>query len=145
MLKNAIETSIFIVILCLSVWWCLKTDETPSTYLDLSKQTLVFPKNSYRPFPSFNLESIIYFDVPNSQAQAHASAIVNVSNVSDKDFMLLYFAGSREGARDVGIYQSFFTFERDFKNERQIQSVDSNKIGHWSEPTLLLDAPMLSG
>lgn len=144
MLKNAIETSIFIVILCLSVWWCLKTDETPSTYLDLSKQTLVFPKNSYSPSPSFNLESIIYFDVPNSQAQAHASAIVNVSNVSDKDFMLLYFAGSREGARDVGIYQSFFTFERDFKNERQIQSIDSNKIGHWSEPTLLLDAPMLS-
>lgn len=146
MFRVSIQRHIFIVILCLSVCWSVYTNKTPSTYLDFSKQTLVFPKEQLLP-PLLNipfLESIVYFDVPNSQAQAHASAIVNVSNVSDKDFMLLYFAGSREGARDVGIYQSFFTFERDFKNEGGFKGVDSHKIGHWSEPTLLLDAPMLS-
>lgn len=146
MFRVSIQRHIFIVILCLSVCWSVYTNKTPPTYLDFSKQTLVFPKEQLLP-PLLNipfLESIVYFDVPNSQAQAHASAIVNVSNVSDKDFMLLYFAGSREGARDVGIYQSFFTFERDFKNEGGFKGVDSHKIGHWSEPTLLLDAPMLS-
>lgn len=146
MFRVSIQRHIFIVILCLSVCWSVYTNKTPSTHLDFSKQTLVFPKEQLLP-PLLNipfLESIVYFDVPNSQAQAHASAIVNVSNVSDKDFMLLYFAGSREGARDVGIYQSFFTFERDFKNEGGFKGVDSHKIGHWSEPTLLLDAPMLS-
>lgn len=41
--------------------------------------------------------------------------------------MLLYFAGSNEGARDVGIYQSFFTFDKDIKKNR----VDT-QIGYWS-------------
>ena len=55
--------------------------------------------------------------------------------------MLLYFAGSREGARDVGIYQSFFTFESHNKATHN-KSVES--LGSWSEPHRLLDAQKLS-
>ena len=61
--------------------------------------------------------------------------------MSDRDFMLLYFAGSREGARDVGIYQSFFTFESHNKATHN-KSVES--LGSWSEPHRLLDAQKLS-
>ncbi len=55
--------------------------------------------------------------------------------------MLLYFAGSREGARDVGIYQSFFTFNdsKALGNEGK-----SENLGTWSEPYRLLDAQKLS-
>lgn len=134
--------SIFVFLLCLCAWWCLINDETPKTKLDFSQQNLVLPEqNLLSPPPPLNTlsQAIIYFDIPNSRASAHASAIVNIASVSNKDFMLLYFAGSNEGARDVGIYQSFFTFDKDIKKNR----VDT-QIGHWSEPRLLLDAPTLS-
>ncbi len=140
----------FIGVLLLCAWWCIATDESPKTTLDLSKHTLVsapiFPKDSKRESlatSSHALDSITYFDIPNTQISAHASAITNVSSVSDKDFMLLYFAGSREGARDVGIYQSFFTFES--QNKTLDNSTLKNKnLGTWSEPHRLLDAQKLS-
>ncbi len=138
----------FVGILLLCAWWCIATDESPKTTLDLSKHTLVsapiFSKDSKRESlatSSHALDSITYFDIPNTQISAHASAITNVSSVSDKDFMLLYFAGSREGARDVGIYQSFFTFESHNKATHN-KSVES--LGTWSEPHRLLDAQKLS-
>lgn len=138
----------FVGVLLLCAWWCIATDESPKTTLDLSKHTLVsapiFFKDSKREFlatSSHALDSITYFDIPNTQISAHASAITNVSSVSDKDFMLLYFAGSREGARDVGIYQSFFTFESHNKATHN-KSVES--LGSWSEPHRLLDAQKLS-
>ncbi|MCX2716776.1 exo-alpha-sialidase [Helicobacter sp. MIT 21-1697] len=131
-----LKHSIFVFLLCLCAWWVFINDKTPKNTLDFSQQTLVLPEqNPLSPKSNTLSQAITYFDIPNSQASAHASAIVNVSNVSDKDFMLLYFAGSREGARDVGIYQSFFTF-----NKNRIDS----EIGQWSKPTLLLDAPTLS-
>ena len=54
-----------------------------------------------------------YFTIPNPTPSAHASSIVALEHtaLSLRDsytFMALFFAGSREGARDVGIYQSFF-------------------------------------
>ena len=56
-----------------------------------------------------------YFTIPNPTPSAHASTIVALEHTalpqSLRDsyaFMALFFAGSREGARDVGIYQSFF-------------------------------------
>ena len=54
-----------------------------------------------------------YFTIPNKTPSAHASSIVALehSALSLRDsytFMALFFAGSREGARDVAIYQSFF-------------------------------------
>ena len=56
-----------------------------------------------------------YFTIPNPTPSAHASTIVALERTaipqSLRDsyaFMALFFAGSREGARDVGIYQSFF-------------------------------------
>ena len=56
-----------------------------------------------------------YFTIPNPTPSAHASSIVALEHTalpqSLRDsyaFMALFFAGSREGARDVGIYQSFF-------------------------------------
>ena len=57
--------------------------------------------------------------------------------------MLLYFAGSREGARDVGIYQSFFTFESHNKATHN-KNIESKILGTWSEPHRLLDAQKLS-
>ncbi len=136
MLKHIFQTSIFLLALCVCAWWCIDSDNTPSPHIDFSKHTLHLPDTS--PYNVYN--DIIYFDIPNSEASAHASAIANVSNVSDKYLMLLYFAGSREGARDVGIYQSFFTFN---KNNKNVKEQDS-QIGKWSEPQKILDAPLLS-
>ncbi|STP09547.1 sialidase family protein [Helicobacter cinaedi] len=138
------ESVSFIGILLLCAWWCIATDESPKTTLDLTQQTLISPEqNLSSPPPQLNTlsQTITYFDIPNTQISAHASAITNVSSVSDKDFMLLYFAGSREGARDVGIYQSFFTFESHNKATHN-KSVES--LGSWSEPHRLLDAQKLS-
>ena len=134
----------FVGILLLCAWWCIATDESPKTTLDLTQQTLISPEqNLSSPPPQLNTlsQTITYYDIPNTQISAHASAITNVSSVSDKDFMLLYFAGSREGARDVGIYQSFFTFESHNKATHN-KSVES--LGSWSEPHRLLDAQKLS-
>ena len=134
----------FVGVLLLCAWWCIATDESPKTTLDLTQQTLISPEqNLSSPPPQLNTlsQTITYFDIPNTQISAHASAITNVSSVSDKDFMLLYFAGSREGARDVGIYQSFFTFESHNKATHN-KSVES--LGSWSEPHRLLDAQKLS-
>ena len=56
-----------------------------------------------------------YFTIPNPTPSAHASSIVALEHTAlpqslrdSYTFMALFFAGSREGARDVGIYQSFF-------------------------------------
>ena len=138
----------FVGVLLLCAWWCIATDESPKTTLDLSKHTLVFApisaldsKRESLATSSHALDSITYYDIPNTQISAHASSITNIRSVSDKDFMLLYFAGSREGARDVGIYQSFFTFESHNKATHN-KSVES--LGAWSEPYRLLDAQKLS-
>ncbi|WP_334089944.1 sialidase family protein [Helicobacter typhlonius] len=152
---------VFALLLCLCATWSILSDKSPSGFIDLSRYNLIIPQDRLN-----EADSITYFDVLNAQPQAHASAIVNVSQVSDADFMLLYFAGSREGARDVGIYQSFFYMD---KNDSSIESrknadsqslsiphtentdsvaaswhLDSKSVGHWSEPQLLLSAPMLS-
>lgn len=136
----------FVGILLLCAWWCIATDESPKPTLDLSKHTLISTLDSKKEYAAPNshtLDSIAYFDILNTQASAHASSITNVSSVSDRDFMLLYFAGSREGARDVGIYQSFFTFES--HNKTLDNSTLKNKnLGTWSEPYRLLDAQKLS-
>lgn len=123
---------IFFGVLLACALWCVLSDTSPKNTLDLNQYTLIpalSPTDSYRDTSN----TLHYFDIPNTQASAHASAIVNVSGVSARDFMLLYFAGSREGARDIGIYQSFFTFKANDEN-----------LGVWSEPTRLLDAQTLS-
>lgn len=86
-----------------------------------------------------------YFTIPNLEKSAHASAIVALDKVryqgasgmpDTRAFMALYFAGSREGARDVGIYQSFFTPSAK-THEKQI-------LGHWSTPREILTPNHLS-
>lgn len=85
-----------------------------------------------------------YFTIPNLEKSAHASAIValdkvrhhNPNGADTRAFMALYFAGSREGARDVGIYQSFFTPSAK-THEKQI-------LGHWSTPREILTPNHLS-
>ncbi|STO97146.1 exo-alpha-sialidase [Helicobacter canis] len=59
-----------------------------------------------------------YFAIPNPTPSAHASTIIALDTArvaphlrDSYGFMALFFAGSREGARDVGIYQSFFIRE----------------------------------
>ena len=62
----------FVGVLLLCAWWCIATDESPKTTLDLSKHTLVFApifsKDSKRESlatSSHALDSITYFDIPN--------------------------------------------------------------------------------
>lgn len=88
-----------------------------------------FNKNSYFLDPTSNPaldsnESKKYSSnlIPNEELSAHSSSLVDLG---DK-LMLLYFAGSKEGARDVKIYQSLY----------------SN--GKWSNPRSILDTKMLS-
>ncbi len=85
----------FVSVLLLCAWWCIATDESPKTTLDLSEHTLISTldmenEESFAShLPTHALDSITYFDIPNTQASAHASAITNIRFVSDKDFMLL--------------------------------------------------------
>lgn len=135
----------FVGVLLLCAWWCIATDESPKTTLDLTQQTLISLEQNLSSPPQLNTlsQTITYYDIPNPEISAHASTITNIRSVSDKDFMLLYFAGSKEGARDVGIYQSFFTFES--QNKALDNSTIQNKnLGTWSEPYRLLDAHKLS-
>lgn len=98
------------------------------------------------------LKEPIFFDVPNSVKSAHASAIVNIESLqlanSDNATltnMLLYFAGSREGASDVCIYQSFFTPPKPYtKSHSKPHTKEKNpqkdlaKAKGWSEPRAIL-------
>lgn len=150
----------FVCLLCVLVWW---------NFDGLDSQTRLFD-HTFQGFDQSSVQnrgvdsefsksqasqSIQYFDVPNSQISAHASSIVDISNKLDGMYshMLLYFAGSREGARDVGIYQSFFTPDknsiqahRDISTptQNQIQDNQYNAGGFWSEPRVILDSPTLS-
>lgn len=64
--------------------------------------------------------------LPNKEISAHASAIVE----KDSKLMTLFYAGTKEGAPDVKIYQSFLnTKEKDSK---------------WSEPLVLLTPQKLT-
>lgn len=104
------------------------------------------------------LKEPIFFDVPNSAKSAHASAIVNIQSLqlADKDNamltnMLLYFAGSREGASDVCIYQSFFSLPKPYakssdksrakhlrENQQKNPQKDLAKNKGWGEPRAIL-------
>ena len=72
-----------------------------------------------------SIESKIHSsNIPNIEKMAHSSSIVDL----DSKIMVVYFAGSKEGARDVKIYQSFL--EKD--------TLD------WSEPKAILTPSDLS-
>ena len=62
--------------------------------------------------------------VPNFEKIAHASSLVDLGT----RLMVLFFAGNREGARDVKIYQSFL-----YKGAKS-----------WSEPKAILTPEWLS-
>lgn len=128
-MKPSVQYIFFVCLLSGVVWWNLDTlDLKPDFSPRAFWQSPLDFKPSHSPTSGV---SIAYFDVPNFQPSAHASAIVDISRVSADSNMLLYFAGSREGGRDVKIYQSFFTHTSDNK-------------GVWSEPTAILDATSLS-
>ena len=87
-----------------------------------------------------------YFTIPNPTPSAHASTIVALEHtaLSLRDshaFMALFFAGSREGARDVGIYQSFFV--RDSRVSF-LAPKPTPKPQHWSAPREILTPALLS-
>ncbi len=65
--------------------------------------------------------------VKNKEISAHASALL----AKDSILMMLFYAGTREGATDVKIYQSFL-------------DLDSKKNKKWSEARALLTAKQLS-
>lgn len=118
-----------------------------------AKFTLAFPTNPQSHSQTLqNPNSIskppqtpLFFDVPNATKSAHASAIIDISNLQLKKAnnaknMLLYFAGSREGASDVCIYQSFFA-------QKNVATLDKNGF-FWSEPKAILcpqDLSKMSG
>lgn len=161
--KRIFRLGIFLVCFVLCLYWCVDDSspnivrELPHNHLFIADSIQHIESQSSRTDSAFLpkidatsntdsiesvqniLDNVYYFDIPNTQKAAHASSISNISHISDKDIMLLYFAGSREGARDVGIYQSFFTFNK------SINLADlSDKIGTWSEPKRILDAAELS-
>ena len=94
---------------------------------------------------SQTLQTPLFFDVPNATKSAHASTIIDISNLQQKNNdnatnMLLYFAGSREGASDVCIYQSFFV-------QKNVATLNKDSF-FWSEPKAILcpqDLSKMSG
>lgn len=71
----------------------------------------------------FNTQNIF---VPNTQKSAHSSSLLDLGD----RLMVVFFAGSREGATDVKIYQSFL--DKDMR------------YSIWSESKPILDTQMLS-
>lgn len=147
----------FMCLLCALIWWNLDGLDSQSHLFDHTFQG--FDRNSPQNLEKLDSElseiqasqSIQYFDVPNSQISAHASSIVDISNkLEGVSHMLLYFAGTREGGRDVGIYQSFFAPSKNSKQDILVstqnlsQDKQHNLGGFWSEPRMILDAPTLS-
>lgn len=108
------------------------------TYSNFKVVTNTLPKTLEK-----TIKNPMYFDVLNPAKSAHASAIVNIENLQIKGAkneilqnMLLYFAGSREGASDVCIYQSFFS-RQDFRDSlRQSHNLKQNYS--WSEARAIL-------
>lgn len=95
--------------------------------------------------PESSILEPAYFTIQNFEKSAHASAIIALDRMWHQDsmnaqdtraFMALYFAGSREGARDVGIYQSFFTLGEKTHEQRI--------LGRWSTPRKILTPDQLS-
>lgn len=151
----------FVCLLCALIWWNLDSLDSQSRLSDHTFQS--FDRGSTQNLEELNSElskiqtsqSIQYFDVPNSQISAHASSIVDISNKLDGvySYMLLYFAGSREGGRDVSIYQSFFLPAKNSIQAHQDvlattqnpgKGNQRNLGGLWTEPRAILDAPTLS-
>ena len=96
-------------------------------FVSYSKSRFVFDENSffYNSNPSLDSNENKKYSsnlIPNEELSAHSSQLVDLG---DK-LMLLYFAGSKEGARDVKIYQSIYS------------------SGKWSNPRSVLDTKMLS-
>ncbi|MGI0439308.1 exo-alpha-sialidase [Helicobacter himalayensis] len=99
----------------------LKSDSQPKPY-NLTRQ-IDIPTDSDISQLNFS-ESNTYTLIPNFEKSAHASTLVDL----DSRLMVLFFAGSKEGARDIKIYQSF---------------LPKGSI-HWSEPRAILDTLTLS-
>lgn len=81
--------------------------------------------------------------IPNIEKSAHSSSIVDIG---DK-LMVVYFAGSKEGARDVKIYQAFINKNKvSDKNSVDINDADNtNGVAEiLGEPKSILDSKMLS-
>ncbi|MGX2984788.1 exo-alpha-sialidase [Helicobacter sp. 23-1048] len=72
----------------------------------------------------FNTQNVF---VPNTQKSAHSSSLLDLGD----RLMVVFFAGSREGDKDVKIYQSFLDKQNGTNNT-------------WSESKPILDAQMLS-
>lgn len=86
--------------------------------------------NSANPLPMFASMELL----PNPEISAHASAIV----AKDSKLMALFYAGTREGATDVKIYQSFLDLS---KNNSSKNNPSTNS---WSDSKILLTPEMLT-
>ncbi len=80
-------------------------------------------------YKHYNNEPLIAYTalLPNPEISAHASALVT----KDSKLMALFYAGTREGAEDVKIYQSFL-------------DIKANKSIVWSNARVLLTPDMLT-
>lgn len=96
--------------------------KNPQNKASVNKQIQITTKSDLSQFQFF--ESGSHLLVPNFEKSAHASALLDL----DSKLMVVFFAGSREGARDVKIYGSFL----------------SKGSMYWNEPKPLIDAQMLS-
>lgn len=92
----------------------------PEAKHDIAQKT----SNSLPMFASMEL-------LPNKEKSAHASAIV----AKDSRLMVLFYAGEREGAPDVKIYQSFLDLSNDKSSKNKYL---------WSDSKILLTPEMLT-
>ena len=104
---------VFALVAVAFVWLRSDPPKLSAFVLDSSLESSVGVESSALDSRANPALSPSYFTIPNPTPSAHASSIVALehSALSLRDsytFMALFFAGSREGARDVGIYQSFF-------------------------------------
>lgn len=101
------------------------TNTTPFVSQIVDLQSIYDTQTPILPHTEDSIENISHFlFVPNFEKSAHSSSLVDLGT----RLMVLFFAGSKEGARDVKIYQSFL-----YKGSRS-----------WSEPKAILTAEQLS-
>lgn len=113
---------IFAIFLCGAILAFLMQDSPQYAPFSVESSTISAPQNTQKYGQGGG--KIAFTTLPNSAKSAHSSSIMDLG---DK-LMLVYFAGSREGASDVAIMQHFI-------NKDSLESTQGHPI---------LDAKMLS-
>ncbi len=102
---------------CCIIVICISIIQRKDTLITIKSSFIML--NQQKPIQEVNTDNNIIIQsnlIKNIEISAHASALV----AKDSTLMMLFYAGTQEGARDVKIYQSFLDLNtnKEWKNTR---------------------------